>query len=129
MDRSTARQKYAQHKSNAHRRGIEFDLSFDEWWEIWAPHWAQRGSHSGGKVMCRTHDKGPYKAGNVRIDTVKGNAAERGLMQRCARPQMHAAQNWPGITNIGFRTHASKFPRPDRALEIAQEEYEWIPGE
>lgn len=74
--KATPRMRYRQHKASAKQRGIEFDLTFDEWWEIWQPHYAQRGRGAGHLQMCRTGDVGPYAVGNVRIDTVEANQAE-----------------------------------------------------
>lgn len=130
MDRSAARQKYAQHKAHAEARGIEFEFTFDEWCEIWEPHWEKRGVHKDQLGMCRMHDKGPYRVDNVRLDTPKGNAAERGLMQRCSRTYWHPSQNHGGqVLPGGFKSYGNAFARPDTALERQQEEYEWIPGE
>ena len=63
-------------KGQARRRHILWTLTFDEWWQIWQPHWQAR---CDGKPlqMCRTEDKGGYTLGNVRIDTAKNNLAER----------------------------------------------------
>ena len=74
--KATPRMRYCQHKASARQRGIEFDLTFDEWWAIWQPHYAQRGRGSGHLQMCRTGDVGPYAVGNVRIDTMKSNMRE-----------------------------------------------------
>ena len=105
-------------------------MTFEEWCEIWEPHWEKRGPHRDGRVMCRTHDRGPYRANNVRIDTPKSNLAEAGLMRRCAKPHWYASQDQGGsVVNAGFKSYGSSFPRPDVALELGQEEYEWIPGE
>lgn len=79
---SNPRQKYAQHKANAKARGIDFDLTFDEWWEIWQPRFNQRGTAPGQYQMCRTQDEGPYSAVNVRIDTVEANRAEWSVTAR-----------------------------------------------
>lgn len=73
------RLRYQQHKSHAKQRGIEFDLTFDEWWAIWEPRYDRRGPHKGEFVMCRAADQGAYRPGNVRIDTVESNNAERGV--------------------------------------------------
>lgn len=134
MDRSLARARYAQQKANAAKRGIEWEFTFEEWCEIWEPHWADRGSHKGGKVMCRTHDKGPYRPDNVRIDTVKGNAAEAVLMKKCSESRWNREKAKPGspggaISNAFFRSQGNVFLRPDKAMELQQKEYEWIPGE
>lgn len=79
------RVKYAKHRHNAAERGIEFDLTFDEWWAIWEPHFSRRGRTTAMPMqMCRTRDEGGYTLGNVRIATIKENAAERGVAQRVA---------------------------------------------
>ena len=124
MDRSAARLKYADHKRRAADRGIEFEFTFEEWCEIWEPHWDRRGVHKDQLGMCRTRDQGGYQPGNVRLDTPKGNAGDRALMRR--RPWM---ANGEVTARAGFVSYASKFPRPDVALALSQEEYEWIPGE
>jgi len=74
---ATPQMRYRQHKANAKRRGIEFDMSFDEWWALWRPHFENRGRESGQVQMCRTADDGAYRPGNVRIDSVESNQAER----------------------------------------------------
>jgi hypothetical protein len=66
---------YTRHKANAKRRGITFDLSFDEWWGIWTEsrRWSQRGWKPGQFVMSRYGDEGPYAVGNVYISGAKRN--------------------------------------------------------
>ena len=76
------RTAFANHIHSASTRGIPFKLTFDEWWSLWADHYAQRGVHKGQRVMCRTADKGAYEVGNVRIATVAENAQERSLEYR-----------------------------------------------
>ena len=73
---ASPRARYRQHKANAAARGIEFDMTFREWWDIWALHFHNRGSRPGQMQMCRTADEGGYRPGNVRIDTVEANRAE-----------------------------------------------------
>lgn len=72
--RSTPEGKYLDHKHRAKQCGIEFNLTFDEWWEIWQPHYEDRGI--GKLVMCRFNDEGSYEVGNVRIDTQANNNRE-----------------------------------------------------
>jgi hypothetical protein len=72
-----AKKAFEKHKSNAKSRKIEFKFTFDEWWDIWKPHFHNRGYRRGQFVMCRTLDQGAYEVGNVRIDTVAGNASTR----------------------------------------------------
>lgn len=132
MDRDEARVRYGQHKAGAKARGIEWEFTFEEWCEVWAPHWPERGRGASQLGMCRTHDTGPYSPGNVRLDTPKGNAAERGLMHKLSRTYLHLpvrpAQRRGGIATSGFRSYGNFALRPDKVIEAAQEEYEWIPG-
>lgn len=67
--------KYLRHKDNARKRGVEFSLTFDEWWLLWqaSKRWAQRGWKQHQYVMCRKGDQGPYALGNVYIGLAKGN--------------------------------------------------------
>jgi len=81
------RHRYNQHKASAKQRGIEFTLTFDEWWTLWEPHWERRGRRSQDMCMCRKGDKGPYAVGNVRIATVKENQQERSLEYRTTHAQ------------------------------------------
>lgn len=123
LDRSAARIRYAQHMLNAARRGIEFDLTFEEWWEIWEPRWNERGRGTNQLGMCRTRDQGPYAAGNVRLDTPKGNAGDRVLMKR--RPWF--AEMKAGNSDGGFKSYSSRFSHPELALEIARGERDFEP--
>jgi len=72
------RQKYACHKSKAKSRGIEFNLTYEEWWDIWekSGKWAQRGAQKGCYVMSRKNDMGAYEIGNVFIQTHEENRRE-----------------------------------------------------
>ena len=76
------RRAYTAHQTRAKQRGIAFELTFEQWWKIWEPRYAVRGRRADEIGMCRTLDAGPYSPENVRLDTPKGNAAERGLVHR-----------------------------------------------
>ena len=79
VSRQRPMSRYKGHRSNAKTRGIPFNLTFDEWWSLWEPHWKQRGTE---KAMCRTEDAGAYEVGNVRIDTYSNNAKEYHKLKR-----------------------------------------------
>jgi hypothetical protein len=76
--RTIEQKKYADQKSKAKIRGIEFKLTFEEWWDIWqkSGKWDQRGIRKGQYVMSRYKDHGPYEVGNVHIQTVGDNNKE-----------------------------------------------------
>ena len=60
--------KFYSHRQGSIRRGIRFDLTFEEWWKIWqdSGHWEERGTQ--GFHMCRKGDIGPYSIDNVVIE-------------------------------------------------------------
>lgn len=72
--RSSPKERYLQHKHTALHRGIGFNISFEDWWKLWKPHWGER--KKGGMMMCRLGDFGDYEIGNVRIDTCANNNKE-----------------------------------------------------
>lgn len=70
--------KYNAQKKNAKVRGIDWNITFDEWVKWWGDDIHKRGSSKSGLQMQRLHDKGAYQLGNI----VKGyplkNAVTRG---------------------------------------------------
>ncbi|CAB3784412.1 hypothetical protein LMG28138_01804 [Pararobbsia alpina] len=63
-------------RNNAKERGIEWDMTFDEWWTIWEPYFHMRGRGTNDLCMARTGDMGSYKVGNVYLTTHLGNARD-----------------------------------------------------
>lgn len=93
--------RFCQHRYNtAKRPGIEFRLSFEEWWAIWelSGRWSERGRGGEKYCMCRFGDVGHYSVGNVFIATNSENASNKGrsLFQ-------------PRELPIGVRTQRGKF--------------------
>lgn len=64
-------------KKNAERRGIPWQLSLWDWWQVWdkSGKWENRGRHKGEYVMCRFGDVGAYEVGNVYIATCSHNCS------------------------------------------------------
>jgi hypothetical protein len=75
---ATPRSKYSAHKADAKRRGIAFELTFEEWLKIWetSGHFEDRGRRANQYHMARHGDRGPYAVDNVKIITASQNAAE-----------------------------------------------------
>ena len=93
---ASPRGRYQAHKLNARTRKIEFLLSFEEWWEIWKPHWEERGRGKGMYHMGRTNDTGPYAVGNVYLVKHEINCSEdkpRVQSKRGTMPPEHVIQN------------------------------------
>lgn len=61
--------KFRQQRSSAKARGVEWLMTFEEWWGVWeaSGRWSQRGHRDGQYVMGRHGDAGPYAVGNVSI--------------------------------------------------------------
>jgi hypothetical protein len=76
--RSIWRKKYDQHIVNAGLRDIRFQLSFGQWFGIWAAsgHMHERGNKPGQYVMARFGDRGAYRSGNVEIITINQNTVD-----------------------------------------------------
>ena len=74
--------KYRTQAKKAKRRGVEFNLTFKEWRDLWSEHWDERGTGSDQFCMCRTNDEGAYEVGNVRIDTNLNNKLEHHAIKR-----------------------------------------------
>jgi hypothetical protein len=60
---------------DAGRRGIGFELSYEQWLDIWqkSGHLDERGPRKGQYVMARIGDNGSYAVGNVEIITAEQN--------------------------------------------------------
>ena len=73
-----ANQKYRGQKSHSRTRGIEFNLTFEEWLDIWlsSGYWHLRGKGKGTYVMSRIGDTGPYEVGNVFIQSNSDNVIQ-----------------------------------------------------
>lgn len=65
--------KYWKQKTHAKERGIEFNLTYDEWTDWWGVDIHNRGRCKGQLQMCRFGDAGSYELGNIYKDTVEEN--------------------------------------------------------
>jgi hypothetical protein len=70
--------KYQTQKSKAFKRGIEWQITFEEWCQIWSSSgkWEFRGKGAGRYCMARRLDEGPYSKANVYITTNDGNTRD-----------------------------------------------------
>ena len=75
---------FKQQKQRAKQRGIEFNLTFEEWLDFWGEDISKRGKGKGQLQMQRFHDSGAYEIGNIKKGTAKDNAKTRGACRRLA---------------------------------------------
>lgn len=73
----TPKGKFITQRANAKRRGVDWQLTFEQWWEIWekSGKWGQRGTDAKQYCMCRKHYLGPYSVDNVEIKTMMSNSS------------------------------------------------------
>lgn len=78
MKRVDLRHRYLVQRGDAKRRGIGFELTYDEWLDIWisSGHLHERGRRRGQYVMARFGDRGSYAVDNVKIVTTEANLSE-----------------------------------------------------
>lgn len=64
-------------RRNALARGIEWNLTLWDWWQVWqkSGKWDRRGRGKEAFVMCRFKDDGAYDVGNVYIATHSHNSS------------------------------------------------------
>lgn len=113
MNLRNAKAQYSQQKAGAKRRGIGFEMSFEEWCKIWreSKMYHKRGPRRDQFVMCRPGDTGPYAIGNVEIRTSQSNLREGHFLHSRAR---------------GNYQIPNEYNEPDEELEY-WEEYGDIP--
>ena len=71
----TPRGRYSQQRKQAIKRNISWEISFEEWWDIWetSGKWSLRGFGAGKYCMSRYKDTGPYHKDNVTIARTEDN--------------------------------------------------------
>ena len=76
--RAIANTKFAAQRIAAIKRGIEFLLTFDEWYNWWLStgHWHERGRRSHEYCMARKGDIGPYALDNIECVTNEINCKQ-----------------------------------------------------
>ena len=75
LDLKQARLKYHGQKNGAKKRGIGWDLTFQQWLDWWGEDLDRRGSRRDNLQMQRIADVGPYRIGNIRKGVPKQNGA------------------------------------------------------
>jgi hypothetical protein len=60
---------FGYHRVSARLRGDGWDMTWDEWRDLWLPVWSQRGRTSSELCMARTDIEKPWHVNNVEIIT------------------------------------------------------------
>jgi hypothetical protein len=73
--------RFIQQRANARYRGIDWDLTFDQWRDWWLATGRvdERGRLRGQWVMARPGDVGAYAIGNIKCMRAEDNVTERNV--------------------------------------------------
>jgi hypothetical protein len=110
------RQYWHFQKNAARRRGVEFLLTFEEWFKIWndSGHLQEKGRLKHQYCMSRHGDKGPYAVGNVEIITNAENKA-RQIHPWIGRKHTDATRAKLAVSKRG-NDHGAAWRRIDRIM-------------
>ncbi len=59
------RYAYLGQRHTSNQRGVEFNLTFEQFRDFWGDDFPLRGNYSEDMQMCRYGDKGAYELGNI----------------------------------------------------------------
>lgn len=122
MARCKYRKAYAQHKSNAKRRGLEMRMSLDEWRDVWmqSGFWEQRGRGAEKYCMCRKNDEGHYEIGNVFIGLGRDNVSQGNLGKPdSAETKLKKSIALSGLSKPWCRGDKNPMHRPEVKAKIS----------
>ena len=68
--------KFQKQRWHAQQRGVEWLLTFEQWWAFWKEFWHLRGRRRDCLCMCRYGDTGPYSVDNVFLWSHGGNVIQ-----------------------------------------------------
>lgn len=113
------RERFTCQRNNAVRRGIEWQLTFAEWWGVWeaSGHWAERGRGQDRYVMSRVGDVGPYALDNVFIQLSTDNNSLT-INRRSYLPKGVVLTRWAYVAKKmvnGKKHHIGSFHTPEEA--------------
>ena len=111
--------RFAQNRATAKHRGIDFRLTFDEWWTLWAVHYHERGTKRGEYCLCRYLDMGCYEVDNVRVDLAVNNIQEAHVAIRMKTPNYKHSRGAPNLAAGIFWSELREYRNP---LEILLEQ-------
>ena len=117
IDKKIAKQRYNEQKYRATSRGIQFNLTFEQWYDIWdqSGKWEQRGCKKDNYVMSRIGDMGAYTIGNVFIQLHQANAKDGQLGKKLSITHIQSIKQ----TMLGNK-HGSKKRSPETCERIRQ---------
>lgn len=121
-EKSTPWGKFRTQKSQAKRRGIEWNFTFEQWIEWWGEDFDRRGRGPNDLVMARFGDTGPYSPENVRKATVAENHSEANLgripSEETRTKMSVAASSWRAARRAKSNAFSPGGKHPEKRLKI-----------
>lgn len=114
---TTIYRKFKKQQYHAKKRGIAWELSYEQWLEIWhtSGHFEERGTTLGKYVMHRHNDAGPYAVGNVQILVVEEHNQLAGALGNLAQGPI---RDYPRPAHRGpYQKRVSRPLRPILSIE------------
>jgi len=79
MNFINSKARYRDQRKAAAKRGIPFNLTFEEWYNWYLSHGVDKNipqkMNRNAWCMCRKNDEGPYELGNIYLDTNSNNVS------------------------------------------------------
>lgn len=123
MKKDKAYQAYRTHKNNSRARGVQFQMTFVQWYKVWVDsgHWEKRGLKGDGYVMSRFNDEGPYHVDNVEIIRASENARQPQVIEKRvatiakkkAEGTFHRSDDYKHLRDRGHHPKARPVVDPD----------------
>lgn len=100
----TPKQKYNMQRISSEKRGIQWKLTFDQWYKWWqdSGKWELRGCKKGQYVMARYQDSGCYELDNIFCCSVEQNNSDRHKFNNYVGTAVSQAQSKPIMTPEGL---------------------------
>lgn len=110
-------------KAGAARRGIGWELTFEQWLDFWGDDIDRRGSGRNSLQMQRPCDTGPYAVGNIRKGVPKQNSATLSAMHQNRKAARAAKEHQARLDAMMFAPSAPDADDPTDTLEATASEY------
>jgi ribosomal protein L37E len=124
-------QNFNAHKKSAESRGIDFYLTFDEWYNWWLSNGLDRNLSQGKRnkntlCMCRYGDTGPYSLDNIYCATASQNSKDMtnrySIKRKIKTPQgiFDSLADWSKTTGVSpgaFYGRRNKYPNDYKYLD------------
>jgi hypothetical protein len=92
------------------RRNVQWDLTFEDWLDIWlqSGHLHERGKGIGKYCMARKNDAGPYAVGNVYITLHQQNNVDQHKFKTSGWGKLRSKKTKTPLGIFNSRSEAAK---------------------